>query len=233
VSCAVDPAFPEILTCSGPGLPEGETLDVTICSALGSPPLPDVDPSCPPEYYWNELARTCRHVSRPPIDVDCGPGYFLIDDYGCVPLAGGINADECPIGFGAAVTFIGGHERHICIPPDGDAYCEDNPSCSSNQTCTAGTFVPEDGCCELPEDVPFTCELGYHFNGFLGVCEWEGTGESNCLTQTVSLPECEDTPPDEQVPCSSYSDLGTCSADPRCQWHPFFASYGGYCEVKP
>jgi formylglycine-generating enzyme required for sulfatase activity len=236
VYCYVDPAFPDLLVCDGPGLPMDHTVDITICSTLGAPPLADVEPSCPAGYYWNAVAHRCRSNLLPPMDADCGPGYFQTDAYGCVPLATGINADDCPVGFGMAMTFFEGHEKHICIPTDGDAYCEDNPGCSSNQTCTVGTYIPEAQCCEAPEDLLPSCELGYHYNIFAGLCQWEGPEDTNCVTQSVTLPACEDEdiPPDQSYACSDYTSPVACAADPACRWvQPMSVPGPGHCEDKP
>lgn len=236
VSCLVNPTLPNILMCSGPGLPLGNTVDVTICSPLTEIPE-DMTPSCPAGYYWNDLARRCRSNLLPPLEADCGPDGYQTDVYGCVPLATGPFDDECPIGFGLGLTFTETDEIFLCLPIDGEAYCEENAYCSRNQTCTIGTYIPEEDCCDPPEDVLPTCEVGYHYDMFVGVCKWEGSEETSCVTERVTLPACptpELPPPEQNIPCSSYTDFNSCISDPDCRWLPSMSvPGGGRCTDRP
>jgi formylglycine-generating enzyme required for sulfatase activity len=215
ISCSATPVSTR-MSCTGTALRPGMTATVTICPTVSS--VPFGEPGCPVGYVFSHADNLCHFnlelaATRPE---DCGADEAWEEDYGCVPLA---EEGVKPCTPGYFEVFTPDPSRpHECWPLGGPRRVSD--------TCLEGTYLPEEGCCKIPEGLPPTCAPGYTFKPHVHSCVPD-VYPDYCATLTFPVPPCptEPPPPPPSCYCCQFTSAEACNSHylQSCKWG------GGVC----
>ena len=236
--------------CSGPGVHQNETIDVTVCAERSIPIVLEEEPACDPGYWFNPDTELCEFNPYSTGTGGCVEGSSEVPGLGCLPLP--VN-QGCPPGY-----YFFSFSANIAPPPileirtglttpwkNGGAYCfpldvacnylvddpELDPSCTQ---CPQGyTYLPDFQCCgQLPGHEP-VCPLGFeplNISEKPLICA-KRVVDLPCVTIPVYVPLCP-TPTPYSKDCTQFTSESACT-DAGCIWHlPVTGAGGGYCSEK-
>jgi formylglycine-generating enzyme required for sulfatase activity len=207
ISCSAVPASNR-MSCTGTALRPGSTATVTICPTISS--VPFGEPGCPVGYAFSNEDNLCHFnlemaAAGPE---DCTSDEAWEEAYGCVPLAEE-GSKPCTPGYFEVFTRDPS-VPHECWPLGG-------PTRASN-SCLVGTYLPEQGCCRIPDGLPPTCALGYTFGPRVHSCVPD-VYPDYCATLTFPVPACPTLPPPPPPTCycCQFTTPNSCP-QAACQW---------------
>jgi len=210
ISCSAVPASNR-MSCTGTALRPGSTATITICPSISA--VLFGEPGCPVGYIFDSMDGLCHFnlelaATGPE---DCSADEAWEEEYGCVPLAEE-GVKPCTPGYFEVFT-PDPSVPHECWPVGGPRRATD--------TCLVGTYLPREGCCEIPDGLPPTCGPGYTYNPSVRAC-YPDVYPDYCATLTVIIPPCptEPPPPPSTCYCCQFTSPTACNSHylQSCKW---------------